>query len=127
LTDNPVLLRCSNPVKDASLKHGEWLLWVEKNLPFSRQTADNYRRAFENRAKLLTVGNLTEGYRLLSGGGQLRGQFRAGTFQASRLLALKQGWLRFVHCHKKRPSIPIKGHFISTEPPGLWAGQSARA
>ena len=51
----------------ASMRHGKWLPWMEANLPFSRQTADNYRRIFDNREKLPTVGNLelTDAYRLL--------------------------------------------------------------
>lgn len=49
-----------------SLKHGEWLPWIEANLPFSRQTADNYRRCYENKDKLLSVGNLIEAYKLLA-------------------------------------------------------------
>ena len=46
----------------------EWLPWCRENLRFSRQTADNYRRIYNDRDKLLTVGNLdlTEAYRLLS-------------------------------------------------------------
>jgi hypothetical protein len=50
----------------ASLKHGEWLPWIDANLPFSRQTADNYRRCYEDKDKLLSVGNLTDAYKLLS-------------------------------------------------------------
>jgi hypothetical protein len=45
-------------------KHGEWLLWLEANGKFSRQTADNYLRLYRNKSKLLTVGNLAEAYRL---------------------------------------------------------------
>jgi ParB family chromosome partitioning protein len=52
----------------AELKHGEWLPWCRENLKFSRQTADNYRRLYDDRGKLLNVGNLelSEAYRLLS-------------------------------------------------------------
>lgn len=49
--------------KDA-LPHGDFLPWIERELPFSRQTADNYRRLYEHRAKVLTVGNLTEAYQV---------------------------------------------------------------
>jgi hypothetical protein len=52
----------------SSLKHGEWLPWLKENVGFSRQTADNYWRIFDNREnlKLLNVGNLTDAYRLLA-------------------------------------------------------------
>lgn len=43
----------------ATLKHGEWLPWVKENLEFSRQTADNYRRLYENRDILPSLGNLS--------------------------------------------------------------------
>ena len=43
----------------AKLKHGEWLPWVKENLEFSRQTADNYRRFYENRDKLPSLSNLS--------------------------------------------------------------------
>jgi Protein of unknown function (DUF3102) len=53
-----------------ALKHGEWLPWLKANVEFSRQTADNYRRVYEKREdiKLLSVGNLTDAYRLLASG-----------------------------------------------------------
>ncbi len=49
------------------LKHGEWLPWIENNLPFSKQTANRYMTAWDRRGelKLLTVSNLTEAYKLL--------------------------------------------------------------
>lgn len=47
------------------LPHGAWLPWLQKNISFSRQTADNYRRVFEQRDKLLKVSNLADAYRLL--------------------------------------------------------------
>ncbi len=47
-----------------AVKHGEWLPWLEEFAPFSRQSADNYIWIFENRDKLLNVGNLSEAYRL---------------------------------------------------------------
>jgi hypothetical protein len=46
------------------LAHGEFLTWIERELPFSRQTADRYRSLYEYRAKVLTVGNLTEAYQI---------------------------------------------------------------
>jgi hypothetical protein len=47
-----------------AVKHGEWLPWLEEFAPFSRQSADNYVWIFENKDKLLNVGNLSEAYRL---------------------------------------------------------------
>jgi hypothetical protein len=45
--------------------HGEWLPWLKVNVPFSRQTADNYRHIYAERDKLLNVSNLSQAYRLL--------------------------------------------------------------
>lgn len=47
------------------LKHGEWLPWINKDLPFVQQTVWRYMNIFENRAKLLNVSNLIEAYKLL--------------------------------------------------------------
>ncbi len=47
-----------------AVKHGEWLPWLAEFAPFSRQSADNYIWIFENKDKLLNVGNLSEAYRL---------------------------------------------------------------
>jgi len=56
--------------RKASLKHGEWLPWIEANLPFSQPTAFRYMRCFERRddIKLFSVNNLelTDAYRLLA-------------------------------------------------------------
>jgi len=49
----------------AILKHGDWLPWIKKNLPFSRQTADNYRHCYQHQEKLLSVGNLKFAYKVL--------------------------------------------------------------
>lgn len=59
-----------------TLDHGQWLPWV-KGLPFSRQTADNYRRVFENK-KMLSVGkmDLVEAYRALATGRAANGAAR---------------------------------------------------
>jgi hypothetical protein len=50
--------------------HGNWLSWLEENLPFSHSTASNYMGCFDRRAELLakfpTVGNLREAYGLLT-------------------------------------------------------------
>jgi hypothetical protein len=32
-----------------STKHGDWTLWVERNLPFSARMANNYIRMFDNK------------------------------------------------------------------------------
>lgn len=47
-----------------ALHRGKWLPWLEEFAPFSRQSSDNYIWIFENQAKLLNVGNLSEAYRL---------------------------------------------------------------
>ncbi len=36
----------------SSMKHGEWIPWVEENLPFLRQQAGKYIRAFTHRRTL---------------------------------------------------------------------------
>lgn len=52
----------------AKLKHGEWLPWVDANLPFTDRTARNYIRVFENqdRLKLESVSDLGSAYKLLA-------------------------------------------------------------
>lgn len=54
----------------AKCKRGDWYLWIETNLVFSRQTADNYLRCWLNREKLktLTVGDLSDAYKALTNG-----------------------------------------------------------
>jgi hypothetical protein len=49
----------------AEIGHGKWLAWQKANLPFTDRTARNYMRVWEDRAKLETVSNLTEAYKLL--------------------------------------------------------------
>ncbi len=60
----------------ASLKHGEWLPWVEKNLPFDERTARRYGGIFQRRDEFKsdTMSDLqiTDAYRMLSGVGQLQ-------------------------------------------------------
>ena len=36
----------------ASLKHGEWLAWVETNLPFTQASASNYMRCYQRQEEL---------------------------------------------------------------------------
>lgn len=52
----------------ASLKHGEWLPWIEANLPFTDQTARNYIGVYEIREELNSkqVWDLTSAYKLLA-------------------------------------------------------------
>jgi len=49
------------------LKHGEFIPWIQKNLPFSDRTARRYMTVFDNREKLKTdrVSNLNTAYKLL--------------------------------------------------------------
>jgi len=51
----------------ASLEHGEWLPWIEKNLPFSDQTARNYMKMFKRRREFenQSILNLTDAHRAL--------------------------------------------------------------
>ena len=53
--------------KKASLPHGEWLPWFTKNIKFSTQTADNYRKVYTRQAELkfLTIRNLNDAYQLM--------------------------------------------------------------
>ena len=55
-----------------SLKHGDWLPWIEKNLPFDERTARRYIGVFQIRDKLksdtMSDLQLTDIYRLLSSG-----------------------------------------------------------
>jgi hypothetical protein len=51
-----------------SLEHGDFIPWVEKNLPFSDRTARNYMRLYRERDRLKTesVSDLTSAYFLLT-------------------------------------------------------------
>jgi hypothetical protein len=53
-----------------SLPHGEWLPWLQANVPFTDRTARNYIRLHDqrDRLKLETVSDMTGAYRLLSAG-----------------------------------------------------------
>lgn len=51
------------------LPHGQWFLWLESNVRFSRQTADNYRKLAANAERLRDQNlELTEAYKLLTNG-----------------------------------------------------------
>lgn len=55
--------------KKKELSHGQFLPWIESNLPFSRMTANKYMRLFENKEKLPNVNSglhLTEALKILS-------------------------------------------------------------
>ncbi|TGK87209.1 DUF3102 domain-containing protein [Leptospira bourretii] len=56
--------------KKKELSHGQFLPWIESNLPFTRMTANKYMRLFENKEKLPNVNSglhLTEALKILSG------------------------------------------------------------
>ncbi|TGK45437.1 DUF3102 domain-containing protein [Leptospira bouyouniensis] len=55
--------------KKKELSHGQFLPWIESNLPFSRMTANKYMRLYENKDKLPNVNSslhLTEALKILS-------------------------------------------------------------
>lgn len=59
--------------KKKDLPHGQFIPWIESNLPFSRMTANKYMRLFENRDKLPNVNSslhLTEALKILSDSGK---------------------------------------------------------
>jgi hypothetical protein len=45
--------------KKAKLKHGEWIPWIERNLPFGRAQAANYMRMHEHRDRFKCVTHFT--------------------------------------------------------------------
>jgi len=49
----------------ASLKHGEWLPWIESNLPFSTRTAEVYLKCYREREKIAESANLRDALSLL--------------------------------------------------------------
>lgn len=49
-----------------SIKHGEWLSWIDANLPFSDRTARVYVRCFKNKPKLADSASLTGAMKLLA-------------------------------------------------------------
>jgi hypothetical protein len=52
------------------LKHGQWGLWIQDNLPFTDRTARNYMRVYRERDRLKTetVSDLQSAYKLLARG-----------------------------------------------------------
>ena len=51
----------------AELEHGQWLPWVEDNVPFTSRTAEKYMRLHEQRdsGKIESGSNLTSAYRAI--------------------------------------------------------------
>ena len=51
----------------ATLQHGEFIPWIEANMPFTDRTARNYMNLYENKDKLKTesVSDLNGAYKLL--------------------------------------------------------------
>ena len=56
----------------SGMKHGGWLPWVEKNLPFEHDTATRYMRIYERRDEITHNAKfgITDIYKLLSDGGR---------------------------------------------------------
>ncbi|MDH4203645.1 MAG: DUF3102 domain-containing protein, partial [Phycisphaerae bacterium] len=52
----------------ANVQHGEWIPWVEENLPFGIDQAGNYMRVYRNQDKLNSepVRNLKEAVQMLA-------------------------------------------------------------
>lgn len=48
------------------LKHGEWLPWVEANLPFSDRSTRRYLQLYENRGQVLQAGGIVKALEMLS-------------------------------------------------------------
>jgi hypothetical protein len=46
-----------------SLNHGEFLPWIEKNIPFSSDTTNRYIKLYNYQNKIRTVRNLQEAYK----------------------------------------------------------------
>ena len=57
--------------KKKELRHGEWGPWVRDNLPFSDQTARNYRKLYQHQEELKSknVLDLSDAYKLVSSRG----------------------------------------------------------
>jgi len=45
------------------LEHGEFLSWIDREMPFPRKTAYRYMKVYEYRNKIVTMTNLQEAYR----------------------------------------------------------------
>lgn len=63
-----------NPAATFFLKHGSWLPWVEKNLPFDDSQARRYLSVFNRRDEISNRESthdltFTDAYKLLSDGG----------------------------------------------------------
>ncbi len=51
--------------KKAELKYGEFGTWIKDNLVFTDRTARRYMLLFDNKDKILQVGNISEAYKML--------------------------------------------------------------
>jgi hypothetical protein len=47
------------------LKHGQWLPWLNNNVPFKQPTAWRYVACYERREQLFKLNNLTDAYALV--------------------------------------------------------------
>jgi len=63
-------IRCGELLVQAKAKqkHGDWLLWFDANVKFSRDTACQYVKLFKSGIDCRNVRNLTAAYKLLSNG-----------------------------------------------------------
>ncbi|MBL7188161.1 MAG: DUF3102 domain-containing protein [Phycisphaerae bacterium] len=85
----------------ASLKHGEFIPWIEANLPFTDRTARNYMRLNENRGLLKTenVSDLRSAYALLASPAQepeaknehLAAEIAEGHYITKQIISCAQG------------------------------------
>lgn len=67
----------------ADLDHGEFLPWIERELPFSNKTAESYMRLYGYRSKIESASNLQDAYRKVE---QLEDQARQSERRAGELL-----------------------------------------
>lgn len=54
--------------KKAELSHGEFGVWVKRNLVFTDRTARNYMKLFADRDKVLQAESISQAYRILNEG-----------------------------------------------------------
>lgn len=74
------------------LEHGQWIPWVEQNLPFSLRSARNYIGLYKNRGELkrARVANLNSAYKVLANyNNQDRDKKRSETKKSRRQFADK--------------------------------------
>ena len=96
-------------IKD-TLKHGEWLPWIEQYAPFAERTARNYIKVFVNRVALksASVADLGAAYSFLLSNGSENGrdqpqQLHEPNFH-SQAVRLRQNLVGlFTHYLQRRP------------------------